>query len=275
MITHHHHPGSAGGAAPGPQPAHLGNATRRAAAVTRPAQATSQAGRPASPGRDMNARSGRPRRAQRSPAASSLRSGLRRQTASARPRNWTAAQCIIETPERPARRPAINPGHPLTLSQLPRLLQDAALVYGLARVRTNGTVGNRGTAKALRWRHADRLSADLTAGAIVLRPSPRGRIGVQQDLRLTIPAAACRSRGIKTGDYVLFAAAPAHRLRLLIIHSMRAVDELPTVLDAALSAASPAASAVVYPAGGRGKGQAMNRPEDLAVPTPRSKGGSS
>jgi hypothetical protein len=188
--------------------------------------------------------------AHRSPAAS-LRSELPRQTASARPRNWTAAQCIIETPERPAPRPAINPGRPLTLSQLPRLLQHAALVYGLARVRTNGTVGNRGTAKALRWRHADRLSADLTPSAIIFQPSPRGRIGVHQDLRVTIPAAAHRSHGVKTGDYVLFAAAPAHRL--LIIHTMRAVDELLTVLDAALSAASPAASAVVSPAGARGK----------------------
>ena len=272
MTSHHHHPSSAGGAVPGSQPAHPGNATRRAA-VTRRAPATSQAGRSASPGRDMNARSGRPHCAQRSPAASSLRSGLRLQTASARPRNWTAAQCIIEIPERPARRPAINPGRPLTLSQLPRLLQDAALVYGLVRVRTNGTVGNRGTTKALRWRHADRLSADLITGAIILRPSPRGRSGVRQDLRLTIPAAARRSDGIKTGDYVLFAAAPIHRL--LIIDTMRVVDELLTVLDAALSAASPAASAAVSPAGARGKGQAMNRPEDIAVPPPWSEGGAS
>ena len=75
MTSHDHHPGSAGGAAPGSQPAHPGNATRRAAAVTRQTLATSQAGRSASPGRDMDARSARPRRAQRSPAAS-LRSGL-------------------------------------------------------------------------------------------------------------------------------------------------------------------------------------------------------
>jgi len=198
----------------------------------------------------MDARSARPRRAHRSPAAS-LRSGLRRQTASARPRSRTAAQSIIETPERPAPRPAINPGRTLTLSQLPHLLQHTALLYGLARVWTNGTVGNRGTAKALRWRHADRLKPDLTPGAIIFQPSRHGRVGVHQDLRLTIPAAARRSYGIKTGDYVLLAAAPAHRLP--IIHTMRAVDELLTVLDAALSAASLAASAIVSPAAASGK----------------------
>jgi len=249
MTSHDRHPGSVGGAAPGSQPGHPGNATRRAAAVTRQTPATSQAGRSASPGRDMDARSARPRRAHRSPAAS-LRSGLRRQTASARPRSRTAAQSIIETPERPAPRPAINPGRTLTLSQLPHLLQHTALLYGLARVWTNGTVGNRGTAKALRWRHADRLKPDLTPGAIIFQPSRHGRVGVHQDLRLTIPAAARRCHG-KTGDYVLLAAAPAHRL--LIIHTMRAVDELLTVLDTALSAASPAASAVVSPAAARGK----------------------
>ena len=249
MTSHDHHLSSTGGAALGSQPTHPGNATRRAAGVTRQTPATSQAGRSPSPGRDMDARSARPRHAHRSPAAS-LRAGLRQQTASARPRSRTAAQNIIETPERPAPRPA-SPGRPLTLSQLPHLLQHTALVYGPARVWTNGTVGNRGTAKALRWRHADRLNADLTPGAIILRPSPRGRIGVHQDLRLTIPAAARRSYGIKTGDYVLLAAAPAHRL--LIIHTMRAVDELLTVLDAALSAATPAASAIVPLAAARGK----------------------
>jgi len=91
MTSHHHHPGSAGSAAPGSQPAHPGNATRRADAVTRQTPAASQAGRSASPGRDMDARSARPRRAQRSPAAS-LRSGLRHQTGSARPSSRTAAR---------------------------------------------------------------------------------------------------------------------------------------------------------------------------------------
>ena len=91
MTSHHHHPGSAGAAAPGSQPAHPGNATRRAAAVTRQTPATSQAGRSASPSRDMGARSARPRRAQRSPVAS-LRSGLWQQTGSARPSSRTAAR---------------------------------------------------------------------------------------------------------------------------------------------------------------------------------------
>ena len=270
MTSRDHHPGSAGGAAPGSQPAHPGNATRRAAAVTRQTPATSQAGRSASPGRDMDVRSARPRRAHRSPAAS-LRSGLRQQTASARPRSRTAAHSIIETPERPAPRPAINPGRPLTFSQLPYLLQHTTLVYGLARVWTNGTIGNRSTAKALRWRHADRLNADLTLGVIILRPSPHGRIGVHQDLRLTISAAAGRSYGMETGDYcpARGSACPpppdhprdARRRRTADRPRRRTVRSRPGCLR--------------HRPRGSGKGQAMNRPEDLAVPPPRSKGGAS
>ena len=194
MTSHDHHPGSTGGAAPGSQPAHLGNATRRAAALGN-----------------------------------------------------------IEAPERLTSRPAIKPGCPLTLSQLLHLLQNTALVFGLARVLGNGTIGNRGTVKALRWQHADRLDADLIRGAIILRPSPHGRIGVHQNLRLTIPATARRSHAIKTGDFVLLAGAPAYSL--LIIHTMRAVDELLSALDAALPGASLAAavsaSAVVSPAAAR------------------------
>jgi hypothetical protein len=200
----------------------------------------------------MGARPARPRRAQRSPAAS-LRSGLRHQAGSARPNSRTAARGNIEAPEHLTSRSAIKPGCPLTLSQLPRLLRHAVLVYGLARVLANGTIGNRGTVKALRWQHADRLDADLISGAIILRPSPHGRAGVHQNLRLTITATARRSHGIKTGDFVLLAAAPAYSL--LIILTMSAVDELMITLDAALSGASPAAaasaSAIVSPAAAR------------------------
>jgi len=270
MTSHDHHPGSAGGAAPGSQPAHPGNATRRAAGVTRQTPATSQAGRSASPGRDMDVRSSRPRRAHRSPAAS-LRSGLRQQTASARPRSRTAAQSIIETPERPAPRPAINPRRPLTLSQLPHLLQHTALVYGLARVWTNGTIGNRSTAKALRWRHADRLNADLTLGAIILRPSPHGRIGVHQDLRLTIPAAARRPYGIKTGDYVLLTAAPAHRF----LHYPHDARRRRTADRPRRRTVHSKPGCLRHRPPGSGKGQAMNPPEDLAVPPSRPKGSAS
>ena len=107
--------------------------------------------------------------------------------------------------------------------------------------------------RALRWQHADRLDADLIPGAIILRLSPHGRVGVHQDLRVTITATARRSHGIKTGDYVLLAATPAHHL--LVILTMRAVDELLIALDAALVAASPAAtvyaSAIVSPAAAR------------------------
>jgi len=128
-------------------------------------------------------------------------------------------------------------------------------VYGLARVQTRGTIGNRGIVRSLRWQHADRLDAELTPGAIILRPSPHGPVGVHEDLRVTIPATARRSHGIKTGDYLLLAAAPAHHL--LVIHTMRAVDELLIALDAGLFAASPAAaadaSAIVSPAAARTK----------------------
>jgi bifunctional DNA-binding transcriptional regulator/antitoxin component of YhaV-PrlF toxin-antitoxin module len=196
----------------------------------------------------MDGSSARPRRTQRSPAAS-RRPGLRQQTGSARPRSRTAAQGNLKAPERPAPRPAINPERPLTLSQLAHLVQHTALVYGPARVLANGTIGNRGNVEALRWQHADRLDADLIPRAIILRPSPRGRTGVHHNLRLTVPAAVRRSQGIKAGDFVLLAAAPAHNI--LIILTMRTLDELMIAVDAQPSGASPAAAAdasgIVYP----------------------------
>ena len=254
MTSHDHDSGSTGAPVPGSQPAHQGDATQRAAAVVRQTQATNHTGRSGRPGKGMDGSSARLSRAQRSPSAS-RRPGSRQRPGSARPRSRAAGQGIIDAQERPASCPAIKPGGPLPLSQLPHLLRHAALVYGLARVQTCGTIGNRGIVRSLRWQHADRLDAELAPGAIILRPSPHGPVGVHQDLRVTIPATALRSHGIKTGDYVLLAAAPAHHL--LVIHTMRAVDELLIALDAGLFAASPAAaadaSAIVSPAAARTK----------------------
>ena len=270
MTSHDHHPSSTGGAALGSQPAHPGNAIRRAAAVTRQTPATSQAGRSASPGRDMDARSARPRRAHRSPAAS-LRSRLRQQTASARPRSRTAAQSIIETPERPAPRPAISPGRPLTLSQLPHLLQHTALVYGLARGvdQRNGRESRYRQSPALAARRQAQRGPDPRCDhppAIPPRPDrcpprppsddPRSRTQVprHQDRRLR-PArgSACPPPPDHPHD--------ARRRRTADRPRRRTVRSKPGCHRHRLP--------------GSGKGQAMNRPEDLAVPPPRSKGGAS
>jgi hypothetical protein len=267
MSSHHHHPGSAGGAAPGSQPAHPGNATRRAAAVTRQTPATSQAGRSASPGRDMNARSGRPHRAQRSPAAS-LRSGLRRQTASARPRNWTAAQCIIETPERPAPRPAINPGRPLTLSQLPT--PAPARCPG---VRARPGLDQR-NGREPRYRQSPALAARRQAQR---GPDPR------RDHPPAIPPRPdrCPPRP-PSDDPRSDTQVPRHqdrRLRPVRGGACPPPPDHPRDVRRRRTADRPRRRIVRSEPGclrrrlpGRGKGQAMNRPEDLAVPPPRSKG---
>ena len=250
MTSHDYNPSRSH--APGARPADPADVTQRAAAVTRHTESTSQTQRSASPGRDMTGSSARLRRMQCSPAAL-RRPALRQQKGSARPRSRTAAQGHGEAPERPASRPATNPGRPQTLSQILHLILHSALVYGVARVWSNGTIGNRSAVEALRWQHADRLDAGLIPGAIILRPSRHGQIGVHQNLRMTIPAVARRSQGIKTGDFVLLAAAPAHKL--LIILTMHAVDELMMAVDAELSGASPAvaasASAIVSAAVGR------------------------
>jgi hypothetical protein len=254
MSSHDHDSSSTDRPAPGSQPAHLGNATQRAVVVMRQTQATNQTGRSDSPGRGMDASSADPFRVQRSPAASH-RPGARGQKGGTRPRSRIAARGIIEATEHPAPRPAINPERPLPLSQLPHLLRHTALEYGLARVQNHGTIYNHRIVRALHWQHADRLDAELTSRAIILRSSPSGRVGVQQGLHMLIPAAARRFHGIMTGDHPLLAAAPDYSL--LLIHTMRAVDELLIALDAGLLAASPAAaadaSAIVSPVAARGK----------------------
>lgn len=252
MSDDDHDPSSADGLVSGSQPPHLGKAAQRAASVVCQTQAVNQTGRSASLGQDTDASSARPFRVQRSLAAS-RRPGLRRQTGSARPRNPTAARGVIEALERPASRPAINPERSPPLGQLPRLLRPTARVYGLARVQTHGTIHNRRITRACTGSTPTGSMQSGPPSAIVLRPSLKGQVGVQQGLHLLIPADARRVHGIETGHHLLLAAAPANSL--LIIHMMRAVDELLIALDAGLFAASPAtaadASTIVSPAAAR------------------------
>jgi bifunctional DNA-binding transcriptional regulator/antitoxin component of YhaV-PrlF toxin-antitoxin module len=261
MTDRNHNPSPTDGHASGSQPGRLADVPQPARAVTRETELATQTRRSVSPGRDLPASSARPRRMQHSSAAPG-QPRLRQHTGSARPRGRTSAQGITDATESLASpRAATSPGRPQALSQVLHLIKHTALVYGVARVLANGIIRSRGTVEALHWQHADTLDADLIPGAIILRPSPNGRTGVHHNLRLTIPAAARRSHGIKTGDFVLLAAAPAHNI--LIIFTMRALDELMRALDEMIavdarpSGANPAAAAdasgIVYPPAARSK----------------------
>jgi hypothetical protein len=64
----------------------------------------------------------------------------------------------------------------------------------------------------------------LTPQSIVLRSASDGLFSVPQRPCIVIPSHARRPHGIKPGDHVLIAAAPAHGL--VIVYPLSALDEM-------------------------------------------------
>ncbi len=155
------------------------------------------------------------------------RSASRRQPRVARPvgRSRTAAQGIVAALALPASPSASSqPVRPLPLISLHQLPRDTSMLYDISRIDASGRVASLNLVTALGWQPRDRLVLVLTGGAIVLRASALGLFCVQQCLRIAIPAAARRRHAIRTGDYVLLAAAP--EFDTLIVYPLSALNDM-------------------------------------------------
>ncbi len=155
------------------------------------------------------------------------RSASRRQPSAAGPvaRSRTTAQAIVAALALPASPPASSqPVRPLPLTSLHQLPRDTSMLYDISRIDASGRVASLNLVTALGWQPRDRLELVLAGGAIVLRASPKGLLSVQQCLRIAIPAAARRRHAIRTGDYVLLAAAPEYDT--LIVYPLSALNDM-------------------------------------------------
>lgn len=156
------------------------------------------------------------------------RSASRRQPSAAGPvaRSRTTAQGVVAALALPASPSASSQPvrRPLPLTSLHQLPRDTSMLYDISRIDASGRVASLNLVTALGWQPRDRLELVLTGGAIVLRASAIGLFCVQQCLRIAIPAAARRRHAIRTGDYVLLAAAPEYDT--LIVYPLSALNDM-------------------------------------------------
>lgn len=113
---------------------------------------------------------------------------------------------------------------PLPLIELPQLMRDGSMLYGIGRVDASGRVTNLEIVRALGWQPGDRLTISLTARAMVIQASANGVISVPRKPCIVIPASARHRYAITAGDDVLLAAAP--RYGMVIIHALSVLDEM-------------------------------------------------
>lgn len=161
-------------------------------------------------------------------ASTPSRSASRRQPSAAGPvaRSRTTAQGVVAALALPASPPASSQPvrRPLPLTSLHQLPRDTSMLYDISRIDASGRVASLNLVTALGWQPRDQLDLVLTGGAIVLRASAIGIFCVQQCLRIAIPAAARRRHAIRTGDYVLLAAAPEYDT--LIVYPLSALNDM-------------------------------------------------
>lgn len=83
------------------------------------------------------------------------------------------------------------------------------VVYGLGRIDASGRIADRTVISALGWSGGDRLTLTADAGVITARRDPGGMVTLPDRAYIAIPARLRRRCGLRPGDRVLLAAAPA------------------------------------------------------------------
>ena len=83
------------------------------------------------------------------------------------------------------------------------------VVYGIGRIDASGRIADRTVTSALGWSGGDRLTLTADAGVVTARRDPGGMITLPARAYIAIPAALRRRCGLRPGDRVLLAAAPA------------------------------------------------------------------
>ena len=130
-------------------------------------------------------------------------------------------------------RPRLASGRPLPLTRpvpVPPAPED--VVYGISRIDVSGRIADRAVTSALGWRGGDRLTLTADAGVVTARRDPGGMVTLPGRAYVAIPAALRRRCGLKPGDRVLLAAAPADgtltAYPLAVVHqAIRAHGALP------------------------------------------------
>lgn len=103
----------------------------------------------------------------------------------------------------------------------PTVPQD--VLYGFGRVDMADRVADRAVISALGWRRGDRLTLTAEAGVVTARRDPAGMVAMTAKPYIVIPAGLRRRCGLRPGDRVLVAVAPADDM--LAAYSLAVVDQ--------------------------------------------------
>jgi hypothetical protein len=103
-----------------------------------------------------------------------------------------------------------GPSRPLPLAGtgVPPAVPDG-VVYGIGRIDASGRIADRAVTGAMGWRAGDLLTLTALAGVVTVRRDPGGMTAVGDRAYIPVPAPLRRRCGLRPGDRVFLAAAPA------------------------------------------------------------------
>jgi AbrB family looped-hinge helix DNA binding protein len=104
---------------------------------------------------------------------------------------------------------------------VPSLPEDT--VYGIGRIDASGRIADQSVIAAMGWRGGDLLTLTADAGAVTAHRDPGGMVTIPRRGYIAIPAPLRLRCGLKPGDRVLLAGAPADET--LTAYSLAVVHE--------------------------------------------------
>jgi hypothetical protein len=107
---------------------------------------------------------------------------------------------------------------------LPALHHDTSLTYAITRLDDSGRIYDQATATALDWTPGQRLNITAHKHLLTVHADPDGLHTRSPRGCLTIPAPLRAHCGLRPGDQLLLAAAPAHHTPL--IHPITALNTM-------------------------------------------------
>jgi bifunctional DNA-binding transcriptional regulator/antitoxin component of YhaV-PrlF toxin-antitoxin module len=122
--------------------------------------------------------------------------------------------------------------------ELPEISGGSSLVCRIASVDSRGRIAEQSVVRALGWSAGQRLEIRVASGVIVVRADPAGVFVLARRCHVPIPAAVRRWCALESGQRVLLAVVPERRV--LVIHTMAAVEEMLHARHAALLGGDPA-----------------------------------
>ncbi|QFZ20589.1 hypothetical protein [Saccharothrix syringae] len=110
------------------------------------------------------------------------------------------------------------------LGDLYSRINSAAISFGACLVDDRGRIAGRHVLRSLDWSADTGLGSSVGANYVVLKPVPDGRLAIDSQFRIRLPASLLHYCDLSNGSLAFLVGIPEHNM--LIVHPPVNVEEM-------------------------------------------------